>query len=163
MYLKSSGGPNRRRSGPHHSSYFGMKISVIVRFRPGSRSGAETHSRPQSTISQSDFHPVSLALRSVPLCLNAGRCYTAYYHAAQCSSEGLRINRTPCRPIRRQLPGGSPFIIGEFVAHDSSPQFWEFESQGFGPTATLLALGCASALTGTPPSAALVSRASSGT
>src|SRR5665213_3583830 len=45
MDLKSSGGPNRRRLGPHHSSYFGMKISVIVRFRPGSRSGAETHAR----------------------------------------------------------------------------------------------------------------------
>jgi zinc-finger of transposase IS204/IS1001/IS1096/IS1165 len=28
-------GPNRRRSGPHHSLYFGLEISLIVRFRSG--------------------------------------------------------------------------------------------------------------------------------
>jgi hypothetical protein len=36
--------------------------------------------------------------------------------------------------IRQHRLDDNPFIIGEFVAHDSSPQFWEFESQGDGQT-----------------------------
>jgi len=32
---------------------------------------------------------------------------------------------------QHRLDGG-PFIIGEFIAHDSSPSVWEFESQASG-------------------------------
>src|SRR5262245_548662 len=42
--------------------------------------------------------------------------------------------RNATRLVRQHRLDGSPFIIGEFVAHDSSPQFGSFESQGFGQT-----------------------------
>ena len=38
--LKFDWGPNRRRSGPYRYSYFRLEISLIVRFRVGSRFGA---------------------------------------------------------------------------------------------------------------------------
>ena len=34
--------------------------------------------------------------------------------------------------VRQHEPDGNPLMISEFVAHDSSPQFWKFESQGSG-------------------------------
>src|ERR1700733_3638156 len=42
--------------------------------------------------------------------------------------------RNPTRLFRQHGLDGGPFIIGEFVRHDSSPQFGKFESQGFGQT-----------------------------
>jgi hypothetical protein len=42
--------------------------------------------------------------------------------------------RNPRRLFRQHGLDGGPFIIGEFVRHDSSPEFGEFESQGFGQT-----------------------------
>jgi hypothetical protein len=40
--------------------------------------------------------------------------------------------RNATRLVRQHGLDGNPFIIGEFVAHDSSLQFGEFESQGSG-------------------------------
>jgi hypothetical protein len=34
--------------------------------------------------------------------------------------------------VRQDGPDGNPFMISEFVAHDSSPQFWKFESRRSG-------------------------------
>ena len=40
--------------------------------------------------------------------------------------------RNPTRLIGLHRLDGGPFIIGEFIAHDSSPSVWEFESQASG-------------------------------
>jgi len=37
--------------------------------------------------------------------------------------------RNPTRLIGQHRLDGGPFIIGEFIAHDSGPPVWEFESQ----------------------------------
>jgi hypothetical protein len=56
VFLKIWCGPDRRRLEPHHSSHFEMKISMIVRFRPGSWSGAETQ-MPETRDQGGDFWP----------------------------------------------------------------------------------------------------------
>src|SRR4051794_31746978 len=46
-------------------------------------------------------------------------------------------SRNAARLARQHRPDGDPFIIGEFVAHDSSPQFGSLNHAGR-PNATLL-------------------------
>jgi hypothetical protein len=41
------------------------------------------------------------------------------------------------RLVRQHRPYDSPFIVGEFLAHDLSPQFSEFESRETGQTQRL--------------------------
>ncbi len=57
-------GPDRRLPGPHHYSYFGFEISLIVRFRPGSRSGAEPHPGNHQGVCQSCGPAIFRHLRS---------------------------------------------------------------------------------------------------
>ena len=55
--------------------------------------------------------------------------------------------RNATRLVRQHWLDGTPFMIGEFLAHDSRPPVWEFESQAsghaqcFGPASALSGSG----------------------
>src|ERR1700749_2573118 len=38
----------------------------------------------------------------------------------------------PARLVRQHRPDGCPFVVGEFVAHDSGPSLWRLESRSEG-------------------------------
>src|SRR5450759_1371617 len=81
-------GPNRRRSGPHHYLYFGLEISLIVRFRPGvpvrCRNTAVNGTAPRG------HNPWELLL-PVPV-----------------GSIGSGANRTCCNDLRLSVPPAAP-------------------------------------------------------